>query len=48
MYVCMYVHVLVLYVNSCPEWYGKNALEIQSVVYCFGCEGKGDWGEGAK
>ena len=30
-----------MFVNSCPDWYGKNVPVIQSVVYCFGCEGKG-------
>ena len=30
-----------MYVNSCPDWYGKNVPVIPSVVYCFGCEGKG-------
>ena len=36
----------VLYVNLCPDWYIKKVLVIQSVVYCFGCEGKGGGGGG--
>ena len=31
----------ILYVNSCPNWYGKNVPIMQTAVYIFGCEGKG-------
>ena len=27
--------------NFCLDGYGKNVPVIQSVIYCFGCEGKG-------
>ena len=32
--------------NSCPDCYGKNRPLVQSVVYCFGCEGKRGGGGG--
>ena len=36
----------VLHVSLSSHWYGKNVLVIQSVVYWFGCEEKGEGGEG--
>ena len=32
--------------NSCLDWYSVNVSKIQSVVYCFGCEGEGGIGGG--